>query len=231
VSFVVDTLFPYAAARLGAFLREQATNPHVQQLVNEATQAWQQDDDLQAQALWEQDHGPGRERAVESYLQLLIRQDRKLTALKDLQGLIWASGYACGDLVAPLYADVPAALKRWHAAGIKLAVYSSGSVPAQKLLYGHTPSGDLRPLFTHWFDTRTGSKQVRESYQEIASAMQVKPGQVLFISDALAECQAAAQCGMSVLFSDRAGNPNRDPGQFEKVSDYSTLVLEPYMKS
>jgi enolase-phosphatase E1 len=235
VSFVADTLFPYAAQRLDDFLRQQKDNEAVRQLVSEAEQAWRSDADPEATTLRQQLVPPEQDLAaaeiaaegVAPYLQLLIHQDRKVTALKDLQGLIWQAGYASGDLVAPLFADVPEALERWHRAGVELAVYSSGSVPAQQLLYGHTPNGDLRQLFRHWFDTRTGPKQDSESYTTISEAMGVRPHQVLFISDALVECEAAQQAGMAVLFSDRPGNPHRDAGAFEKISDYSQLVIQP----
>lgn len=233
VSFVAETLFPYAAAHMGTFLERQQHNPEVQRLVNEAAQAWLGDTDPEAISLRPAPLGEGTTAEdaphlrVVPYLQLLIRQDRKLTALKDLQGLIWRAGYADGHLVAPLFADVPNALQRWHRAGVKLAVYSSGSLAAQQLLYGHTQSGDLRPLFSHWFDTRTGAKQVPESYQVISQAMGVQSQQVLFVSDALAECEAANQAGMAVLFSDRPDNPMRDPGAFERISNYTELVIEP----
>jgi enolase-phosphatase E1 len=235
VSFVADTLFPYAAHRLSDFLRQRQDNETVRQLVFEADQAWRTDTDPEATTLRQQLVHPKQDRAeagiaeqsVAPYLQLLIRQDRKLTALKDLQGLIWQAGYASGDLVAPLFADVPGALERWHRAGVELAVYSSGSVPAQQLLYGHTQRGDLRQLFRHWFDTRTGPKQDSESYTTISESMGARPHQVLFISDALAECEAANAAGMAVLFSDRPGNPHREAGAFEKISDYSDLVIQP----
>jgi enolase-phosphatase E1 len=235
VSFVADTLFPYAAHRLSDFLRQRQDNEAVRQLVFEADQAWRTDTDPEATTLRQQLVHSKQARAeagiaeqgVAPYLQLLIRQDRKLTALKDLQGLIWQAGYASGDLVAPLFADVPGALERWHRAGVELAVYSSGSVPAQQLLYGHTQRGDLRQLFSHWFDTRTGPKQDSESYTTISESMGVRPHQVLFISDALAECEAAHEAGMAALFSDRPGNPHHDAGAFEKISDYSDLVIQP----
>ncbi len=228
VSFVGHTLFPYAARRLEGFLREQTANPQVQQLLGEAEQAWQQDPDPQAQSLWQRRHQGAADRGeVSAYLQLLIAQDRKLTALKDLQGLIWREGYASGALVAPLFADVAPALQCWHHQGLTLAVYSSGSVPAQQLLYGHTSQGDLRPLFSHWFDTRTGPKQAADSYTAIARAMGTRPGQVLFISDASRECGAARQSGMDVLFSARAGNPEQQGEGLARVSSFSSLSFEP----
>lgn len=161
------------------------------------------------------------------YLELLIRADRKVTPLKELQGLVWEQGYAKGHLTAPLYKDVTAALKRWHGAGVVLAVYSSGSVKAQRLLYGHGGGEDLQPLFSHWFDTRWGGKKEPASYRGIAAAMACPAETVLFISDATAELEAAEASGMRVLFSDRDGNPERDPGRFESISRYTTLELHP----
>jgi enolase-phosphatase E1 len=241
VSFVADTLFPYAAEHLNRFLQGEKNNPEVQRLLSEADQAWQNDSDPEAVTLLRGRTGLGAaepkantcaaegrtDQGVAAYLQLLILQDRKLTALKDLQGLIWQAGYADGDLVAHLFTDVPEALQRWRNAGVQLGVYSSGSVPAQQLLYGHTQNGDLRPLFSHWFDTRTGAKQVSESYRSICQAMHVLPQRVLFISDAVGECEAAHQAGMAVLFSDRPGNPQREAAAFERITDYRDLVIQP----
>jgi enolase-phosphatase E1 len=222
VSFVSGTLFPYAAAKLETFLREHAEDPKVQQLNNEVAAAWRNDPDPAAQALRQETSA-----SLLGYLQWLIQHDRKLTPLKDLQGLLWAEGYRNGELEGPLYDDVPAALSRWHAAGLGIAVYSSGSVAAQKLIYGHSNAGDLRPLFNHWFDTRIGPKRAASSYETIADQLQAEPGQVLFISDSAKECQAAAAAGMQVLFSDREGNPERDPGPFEMITSFEYLELLP----
>lgn len=219
VSFVADVLFPYARAALRPYLDNHGSEPEVQALVVELQQAWLADMQPEPVAL-RQRHGTEE---VVMYLEWLIDNDIKLTPLKDLQGRIWRAGYAAGDLLAPLFADVAPALQRWHASGLVLTVYSSGSVPAQQLLYQHTESGDLRALFSHWFDTRTGAKQQSISYTQIADLMQTTPEQVLFISDSLAELQAAAQAGMACLFSDREGNPGRDSGGFERISDYSQL--------
>jgi enolase-phosphatase E1 len=185
-------------------------------LLQEVEAAWRQDPHPEAQAL----RTAGD---LVAYMEWLIDHDIKLTPLKDLQGRIWADGYGSGAITAPLFADVAEALRRWHGTGLQLAVYSSGSVPAQQLLYRHSDSGDLSGLFDHWFDTRVGAKQQPESYRQIAKAMGVEPSGVLFISDALAELEAAHGAGMAVLLSDRPGNPNRDSGPFERISDYSQL--------
>ena len=223
VSFVAEVLFPYAKNALPAFLASHAEDPEIQRLVEEAKQAWRNDLHPRAIALLSQSSEAGGSAGVAAYLQDLIDRDVKLTALKDLQGQIWRNGYEKRELVAPLYSDVAEALERWHQAGLVLAVYSSGSVPAQQLLYGHSTAGDLRAFFSHWFDTRVGSKQLELSYRSIAEQMQVAPEQILFISDCLKELEAAASAGMSVLFSDRDGNPGRDSGGFERINDYRRL--------
>lgn len=216
VSFVAEVLFPYARQALGPFLQRYGAEPEVAALLQEVEAAWRQDPNPEAQAL-------GKTGDLGAYLEWLIDHDIKLTPLKDLQGRIWADGYGSGAITAPLFADVAEALRRWHGAGLQLAVYSSGSVPAQQLLYRHSNSGDLTGLFSHWFDTRVGAKQQPDSYRKIAEAMGVEPSGVLFISDALAELEAAHGAGMAVLLSDRPGNPNRDSGPFERISDYSQL--------
>jgi len=222
VSFVAGTLFPYAAKHLESFVKRQRGEEEVAELLASTQETWNQDSNPEAQQLLAQ---PGAE--VVAYLQLLIQQDRKLSELKDLQGLLWAEGYASGDLKGPLFRDVAPALRRWHQQGAVLAVYSSGSVAAQQLLYGHSTDGDLRNLFSHWFDTRTGAKQDVASYRAISKAMGVDSSKILFISDALLECEAAHTAKMQVLFSDREGNPGRDNGSFERISTYEELQVNP----
>ena len=223
VSFVAEVLFPYASSSLQRYLEEHQDEAEIKSLLQGVEVAWKEDVHPEAIALLEEQEFPIKMKAIAQYLKQLIARDIKLTELKDLQGGIWRSGYASGELVAPLFRDVPEALNRWHDAGLTLAVYSSGSVPAQKLLYGHCQAGNLSPLFKHWFDTKTGIKQAKESYLTIAKSMGTAPSDVLFISDALQELEAADAAGMKTLFSDREGNPARDAGRFAKISDYSRL--------
>lgn len=222
VSFVADTLFPFARRRLPSFLERHRAEPEVAALLEELESARSGDPEAPevdaATALTYGTLAP----AV-AYLDWLIEHDRKLTPLKQLQGLVWESGYADGSLLAPLFPDVVPALRAAHRRGLTLAVYSSGSVAAQQLLYGHTPSGDLRPLFSHWFDTRTGAKQEAQSYGRIAGLLGADPGRILFVSDAAGELRAAAAAGLQVLFSDRPGNPARDPEGFERISDFAAI--------
>ena len=126
-----------------------------------------------------------------AYAQSLIAADIKLTPLKDLQGRIWREAYEKGVLISPLFADVPPCLERWKEDGFILAVYSSGSVAAQKLLYQYSNAGNLLHLFSHWFDTHQGPKQQAGSYQSICEAMAIPPNQALFLSDSPMELEAA----------------------------------------
>ena len=228
VSFVAATLFPYAKKHLGHYLQRHGAEAGVKQLVAEVEALWFADSHPEAQSLLKQgqDQGkPGQLPPVEPYLQWLIQNDRKVTALKDLQGWIWEEGYRSGELQGPLFEDVPEALQHWHQQGLVLAVYSSGSVAAQQLLYGHSSAGDLRPLFSYWFDTRSGAKQDPESYRQICNAMHTKPANILFVSDVLAELEAASTAGLRLLFSSRSGNPQRDAGPYPSTETYASVII------
>jgi enolase-phosphatase E1 len=181
LSFVHDTLFPYAAAHLADFVGERSDDPQVVRLLADA-RAYA-GGDLDDAALIER-------------MRAWIEADQKITPLKALQGLIWESGYQRGDFHGHVYPDVPAALHRWTELGLGLYVFSSGSVHAQKLLFGHTDAGDLNPLFSGYFDTRIGGKRDADSYRRIAAEIGLPPEQILFLSDRPDELDAAAQARM-----------------------------------
>lgn len=182
VSFVLEVLFPYARKHLQAFVLQHQQVPAVaaeldavrRELSNPAA-----DTDTVVQTLIE-----------------WIDQDRKVTPLKALQGLIWAEGYASGELEGHVYDDVPEQLNAWKQQGITLAVYSSGSIAAQKLIFGYTRFGDLTPLFSGYFDTTTGGKRESGSYTKIAQALDLPPQEILFLSDIQQELDAASTTGM-----------------------------------
>uniref|UniRef100_UPI0025F63FA9 acireductone synthase n=1 Tax=uncultured Stenotrophomonas sp. TaxID=165438 RepID=UPI0025F63FA9 len=136
-------------------------------------------------------------------LQGWIDQDRKHTALKALQGLIWDEGYRRGDYTAHFYPEVAPVLKGWHAAGLPLYVYSSGSVPAQKLFFGFSDAGDLNSLFSGNFDTEVGGKREAPSYAHIAKAINIAPAEILFLSDVVEELDAAREAGLQTVLVDR----------------------------
>jgi len=227
ITFVSDVLFPYAKAELAQFLAAHHHKTAVQVLISDAWQEWRRDQDPTSLNLLHS--APNEEedtehQAIIQYLQHLIEIDRKSTALKDLQGKIWKQGYENGQIQTALFSETITSLKSWSKAGLKLAVYSSGSIAAQQLLYTYTSEGDLRQLFCGWFDTHTGNKKDPTSYRLIAQELQAKPEQVSFISDSRAECDAAAEAGLSTLFSLRPGNPDQDSGKHPVIADLSDVL-------
>ena len=183
IAFVAETLFPYARARLPAFV---SAHPEAAAPILAEVAATEPGDPVATLIRW-------------------IDEDRKATPLKTLQGMIWADGYREGAFTGHIYADAAAALRRWNAAGIALYVFSSGSVAAQKLLFGHSDAGDLTPLFSGYFDTTTGPKREAASYTAIAGAIGFDPQDVLFLSDTPEEIAAARAAGLQALLIDRAG--------------------------
>lgn len=181
ISFVKEVLFPYARQRMAEFVDTQQDDPAVRQALDDVDNA--------VGRLLTPDEAVAR-------LVAWIDADRKLTPLKTLQGLIWEEGYQQGDFHGHVYADAVEQLRRWHAAGIGLYVYSSGSVYAQKLLFGHTEYGDLTPLFSGYFDTRVGAKTEAASYRDIQRRIGLPAGEILFLSDIAAELDAARSVGM-----------------------------------
>ncbi len=196
LTFVHDVLFPYARAHLPAFVRQQvATTAVAAQL------------DAVRQHLGQVDAD------VESVIQTLlvwIAEDRKLAPLKTLQGLLWELGYQQGEYTGHVYADAADQLTAWAQRGIRLYVYSSGSVYAQKLLFSHSSHGDLTPLFQGYFDTQTGPKREADSYTAIAQAITMAAAEILFLSDQCAELEAASQAGMHTVLLARPENPATD---------------------
>lgn len=188
ISFVKDVLFPYARRALPGFVRARGREPEVRR--------W-----LDAVAT---EHGTMcSDDMIVELLQGMIDEDRKHTALKALQGMIWQDGYRGADFTAHIYPDAAERLRAWRAAGIPLAVYSSGSVPAQRLFFGHTDAGDLSPLFEAWFDTEVGHKRDADSYREIARRLARAPGEILFLSDVVEELDAAREAGLRTALIDR----------------------------
>ncbi|WP_343612900.1 acireductone synthase [Novosphingobium sp.] len=149
-------------------------------------------------------------------------QDAKIGPLKTLQGMIWADGYRDGALKGHIYPDAVAGLRRWHAMGITLAVYSSGSVPAQKLLFGHSEAGDLTPLFSGWFDTGVGGKKDAASYRAITEALDLPADDILFLSDVPAELDAAREAGLAVTLLARDGLPDNSP--YPATDSFDTIL-------
>jgi enolase-phosphatase E1 len=147
---------------------------------------------------------------IDSYVEWLIARDRKSTGLKSLQGKIWREGYTDGSLKSHVYDDVAPAFARWRERGLTISIFSSGSVLAQQLLFAHTEAGDLTKFISNYFDTNVGKKGEAASYQKIAEALNLSAGEILFVSDVVAELDAASEAGMETLLSIRPGNPSQE---------------------
>ncbi|MCI4566738.1 acireductone synthase [Lysobacter sp. CFH 32150] len=188
ISFVKDVLFPYARRELPRFVHEHGHEPDVRH--------W-----LDVVAV---EHGSiCSDDVIVETLQGWIDQDRKHTALKALQGMLWREGYERGDYRAHVYPDAAEMLQRWHEAGYSLAVYSSGSVAAQKLLFHYSEAGDLQPVFSAWFDTEVGHKRSADSYRLIADSLSHRPEDIVFLSDVIEELDAAREAGLRTVMLDR----------------------------
>lgn len=195
IAFVHDVLFSYARDHVGEFLTEDSAAEDIALLREE-----------HAGDLGDAPPLDDRMESIAGYVEWLIKLDRKSTALKSLQGKIWRQGYEDGSLKSQVFADVAPAFERWRDRGLKISIFSSGSVLAQQLLFAHTEVGDLTPFIDSYFDTNIGKKGEAESYRKIAEVMGIEPQQILFISDVTAELDAANQAGMKTLLSIRPGN-------------------------
>ena len=151
-------------------------------------------------------------------------RDEKEPLLKAIQGMLWEEGYAAGELKAEIYADVAPALRRWARGGVRLYVYSSGSVPAQKLLFGHSGAGDLTPLFQAYFDTKAGPKREAASYGAITRGIGIPAGEVLFLSDMEAELDAAREAGLRTCQLVRAQDGTQASARHETAADFAEVA-------
>jgi enolase-phosphatase E1 len=211
IAFVHDALFPYARRFLREHLQEHRGSPEARDVTRRLRGEWA-DDVARGQAPPPWSDEPDAEiPSVAAYVEWLMDRDRKSPGLKLLQGYIWERGYRSGALEAEMFPDVGPAIERWRSSGIVVAIYSSGSVLAQRLLFAHTNTGDLTPLVDRFFDTELGAKTSPGSYQGIAAALQCPTDRLLFVSDARTELDAARQAGCHVLLCVRPGNPAQSP--------------------
>ncbi|MEN3950347.1 acireductone synthase [Iodidimonas sp. SYSU 1G8] len=211
VSFVYDVLFPYARARISAYVRDHRKDLTV--LLAEVRQA-----------------GQGADLTVDECIDLLLRwmdEDRKIAPLKTVQGMIWREGYETGRYAGQMFPDVAPALRSWTQRGCRVCIYSSGSVDAQELLFRHSDAGDLTPFISGYFDTRIGDKKEAVSYSRIAREIGVAPSSVLFLSDHPDELDAAARAGMTALGLCRPGNlfPLEDRAAVNGFDEIDLTVL------
>jgi enolase-phosphatase E1 len=214
IAFVHDVLFTYAWDHVRDFLRTNADNEEVRADI--ALLSDEHAVDLNS------DRNPPP--LVADYVEWLIAADRKSTGLKSLQGKIWRQGYEDGSLKSQVFADVVPAFERWRQRGLSIDIFSSGSVLAQKLLFGHTDAGDLTRFIDDYFDTNVGKKGEAESYRSIAEKMKLPASEILFISDVVDELNAAHDAGMKTLLSVRPGNaPQDNSNQYPEVQSFDQI--------
>ena len=185
---MTETLFPYARARLGAFLE-----------------------------------GERRSAETDAFVALMDR-DSKAPELKELQGRIWEAGYRDGTLAGQVFDDVPRAFARWRDAGTSIGIYSSGSVLAQQWLFRTCPDGDLTSFIRWYFDTAVGAKRERGSYMRIAERAGFAPSAITFVSDVVAELDAARAAGMQTILSNRPGNAQQPPNDHRAITSFDELA-------
>jgi enolase-phosphatase E1 len=196
ITFVHQVLFPYARSRLAAFVREHAEDPVLAEVPAPR---------LQMLLDW-------------------MDRDEKITALKTIQGMIWRAGYAAGEIQGAVYPDVGPGLRRWARAGLRLFVYSSGSVAAQKLLFRHSVEGDFSGLFQGYFDTTVGPKRAAASYAAIARGVNVTPAEFLFLSDVEAELDAAAEAGLATCQLVREADGTQASARHATAADFTEVA-------
>jgi len=219
IAFVYDVLFPYARRRLSAYLADPSHDDPLEEVLRRLRGEWTADAEVHA--------GTGRAFAVDPpgddspslapYAAWLMDRDRKSPGLKLLQGQIWEEGYRAGQLKGEVFEDVAPALRRWKQAGIVVAIYSSGSELAQRLLFGTTADGDLTPFFTRFFDTAVGPKQDADSYRRIARELAISPERMLFVSDVVVELDAAQAAGCQAVLCLRPGNRPQPPHAYPVI--------------
>ncbi|AUN99573.1 acireductone synthase [Bacteriovorax stolpii] len=212
ISFVHDVLFPFSQERMKEYIQKHASKKEVQEALNLTKKT----------ALEENQQTINDEQAGDLLLQW-IKEDRKHPALKSLQGEIWEEGYASGAIKGHVYSDVLPALKKWKENGLGLGVYSSGSVKAQHLIFGFSTEGNLRPFFSHHFDTAVGHKREVNSYKNIIAELKIQASDILFLSDIKEELDAAREAGMKTTQLVRQDDVVL--GDHPKARDFSEIKL------
>jgi enolase-phosphatase E1 len=203
IAFVYDVLFPFARTHLRDDLQQHGGSAPVREAAALLHDEWTRETAREDKPPDWPDRSPA---SAVTYVEWLMDRDRKSPGLKLLQGLIWQRGYAKGELRGEVFPDVAPAFRRWRASGVAIAIYSSGSVLAQRLLFGTTAFGDLTVDVMAFFDTSVGAKTARDSYRRIAETLGVPAAEILFVSDVGDELEAARSAGCQVLLAVRPGN-------------------------
>ncbi len=210
INFVHKVLFPYSSEAMEKFVLEHQETPAVKSAIDEVKKTVKE----------EENKDLGLKEIINQLL-FWIKEDRKHPALKELQGLIWNNGYINNHFKGHVYPDVQPFFKKILTAGFKVGIYSSGSVKAQKLIFGYSSEGDLTPLISWYFDTKVGGKREKASYEKIASEVNLKPEEIHFFSDITEELKAAQTAGMSVTQVARDNNPK---SEFNSISSFHSYM-------
>jgi enolase-phosphatase E1 len=223
IAYVTETLFPYARTHLRSYLERHGDSPEYLELLRTFRKEHAADAQARLNVPPWSGIGAGARASVEAYAEWLMDRDRKSPALKELQGYVWEEGYRSGNLIAPLYPDVPRAFARWRDAGMDIGIFSSGSVLAQRWLFRCSTAGDLSPYLCCHFDTLTGPKQDAASYERIAREVRKAPSEILFVSDVVGELDAARAAGMRTVMSQRPGNPPQPEHDHSVVASFDEI--------
>jgi enolase-phosphatase E1 len=213
IAFVRDVLFPYASIRMDDYVAEHASEPALRAILDAAAR--------------EAGVAPSNTPAILAALHRWSDTDVKITPLKELQGMIWYEGFTSSGIRGHLYPDAIDALRRFHDAGIALYIYSSGSVPAQKLLFGNTIVGDLLPLFRGFYDTTIGGKRERASYDRILADLNTVSENVIFFSDVEQELDAARDAGVQTVQLARPQDGTVQSNGHTSVDSFEGIALRP----
>ena len=217
ISFVHEILFPYAREHVNNYLSQHLQQPEVQADIQKLREEQANDaEELRQPPIDSID-------TAVTYVNRLIGLDRKSPALKSLQGKIWKAGYEDGSLKSPVYPDVVEAFERWRDVGITINIFSSGSVLAQQLLFAHTDAGDLTRYIDQYFDTSVGKKIDPQSFLAIAANLSFDPSQILFVSDVLAELDAAKAAGIQTRLCIRPGNPPQPASHYQSIAGFTDI--------
>jgi enolase-phosphatase E1 len=223
IDFVHEVMFPFARRRVPEFVAENWDTPELKSCIEllatdlsrESAAAW----------LGEKTQNQQQQVVIDAVVEM-IDNDVKATGLKQLQGIIWKSGFHSGEMVAHLYEDTAPALQRWKNSGIDLRIYSSGSIAAQKLFFGHSVAGDLLHLFSAHYDTTTGPKKEADSYRKIVANIGAQADRIVFVSDVPAELNAASEAGLQAVLSIRPGNVKvSDDHGFQAIETFEQLTV------
>lgn len=207
-NYVFDILYPYSRERFRSWISSHHDRTDVQEQLNSARRLANEPEADLDRVCWWLDHW--------------LDSDQKVTPLKAFQGWIWSEGFAAGELTSHFFDDVIPALRTWHARGLQLSIFSSGSVSAQHAWFGNSPDGDLLPLFQHHFDTENiGPKKQSTSYAAIASELNLAPQAIVFLSDLTAELDAARIAGWHTIGVRRRGDQYFDQGVGDHESVFS----------